>query len=144
MCQLSVVPQETSDSRTLGRKVYIRCFFNLNLFKVCVYVCVCMYVYMCVCVCVCVFESRIFSPWSFTKVPCSCFNQGKQGILVLHLIALAEVSILFSKVVRPFLAVFFFFTRITLLIQKWNLFESSYLSYTGVPIVGGAKKLSLD
>ena len=51
MCQLSVVPQETSDSRTLGRKVSIMFFIYLNLFKgMCVCVCVCMYVYMCVCV----------------------------------------------------------------------------------------------
>ena len=76
MYRLSVVPQETSDSRTLGRKVYIRCFFNLNLFKVCVCVCVCICVCVYVCVCVC--------SWSSTRsVP--PLSSGKQTVRVSSL-----------------------------------------------------------
>ena len=61
MYRLSVVPQETSDSRTLGRKVYIMFFIYLNLFKgMCVCMCVCVYVCVYVCVCVCVDRSQEF------------------------------------------------------------------------------------
>ena len=79
MYRLSVVPQETSDSRTLGRKVYIRFFIYLNLFKgMCVCVCVCVCMCVCVCVCVCV-ESGIFLSLIFTEFPRSFFSGLAEG-----------------------------------------------------------------
>ena len=98
MCQLSVVPQETSDSRTLGRKVYIMCFFNLNLFKVCVYVCVCvcMYVYMCVCVCVCVWiDLRNFFSFLFSECLVLFFS-GLTSVLATPFVSSRRFS-LFSE-----------------------------------------------
>ena len=67
-------------------------FIYLNLFKVCVYVCVCVCMCICVCVCVCVFESRIFSLRDLSLISSLLVLQGKQRVLVVRLISLAEVS----------------------------------------------------
>ena len=122
MCRLSVVPQETSDSRTLGRKVYIMFFIYLNLFKgMCVCVCVCVYVCVYVCVCVCGSISGIFL-LSLLRFFLALFPQGQQRSWLLRCCLLegfycpASYSICF--------AVSFFFSRPFLpRSKKWNLIE---------------------
>ena len=79
MYRLRVVPQETSDSRTLGRKVYIMFFIYLNLFKgMCVCVCVCVYVCVYVCVCVCGSNPE-FSLLDLLPIPRSFFSGLAEG-----------------------------------------------------------------
>ena len=54
-----VVPQETIDSSTLGRKGSFISFFNLNVCKgMCVCMCVCVYVCVCGCGSILEFLSR--------------------------------------------------------------------------------------
>ena len=68
-----VVPQETIDGSTLGRKGYIIGFFNLNLFKG---MCVCMCICVCVCVCVWISTQEFLSRRSFALSTCS-FGPGE-------------------------------------------------------------------
>ena len=101
MCQLSVVPQETSDSRTLGRKVYIMFFIYLNLFKgMCVCVCVCVYVCVYVCVCVCGSNPE-FSLLDLLPIPRSFFSGLAEGP-GYSVWSLSRRFLLFSKVIRNF------------------------------------------
>jgi len=91
MYRLSVVPQETSDSRTLGRKVYIMFFIYLNLFKgMCVCVCVCVYVCVYVCVCVCGSNPE-FSLLDLLPISSLFFLRASRGSWLLRLISLSKI-----------------------------------------------------
>ena len=110
MYRLSVVPQETSDSRTLGRKVYIMFFIYLNLFKgMCVCVCVCVYVCVYVCVCVCGSNPE-FSLLDLLPISSLFFLRVSRGSWLLRLISLSKIFYT-ASLFETFLAVSFFFSR---------------------------------
>ena len=75
---------------------------------VCMCVCVCMCMCVCVCVCVCVWISirLFFQMLSSSTISLLFVLLGKQGIQVLHLISLVEVSFIQQKVFDLLPAVF--------------------------------------
>ena len=95
---------------------------------------ICVYIYICVCVCVCVCGSRIrnFSLLDLSPISLLFVLLGKQGIQVLHLISLVEVSFYSAEGIDLPPAVFAMVTGCELLFPRQNLIESFKLSCTGV------------
>ena len=109
-----VVPQETIDGSTLGRKGYIIGFFNLNLFKG---MCVCV----CVCVCVCGSRLRNFSLVDLLHSVLVLLVQGKQDVLVVQF-SFLDFLLFSAGLFDSSPTAFLFLNQSCTLIRKWTIF----------------------